>query len=350
MLKKLMIRSLVVWLALSGLAVWAETLPNLYSAIVPVTDQSPAALDAASQEALSAVLVKVSGSDDVLRNPDIGAALQQARKQVQQYAYIRNGAPDAPLSVRFEFDGAQVTQLVTDAGASLWTANRPAVLAWAALETADGPQFVNEDSSPAVAAALRAAFEARGVPLQFPLYDIEDTAEISPRDVWNRNSEDLRRASSRYRAQHLVVARITRDEAAGTARGDWRFLSGYDQLDRRSGEVELAVFMRQGANLVADEMAAMYAVASVAGAVDGVRMAVTGVADYADYAGIVSWLENLELIEYANVERVKGDRLELRLGARADIGQLPNLIELNKYLQPTALPEPGFPLSYQWLK
>ena len=57
------------------LAARAEIVKNLYSAQVPVADQSAAALASASREALAEVLVKVSGSVDVLQYGAIKAAL-----------------------------------------------------------------------------------------------------------------------------------------------------------------------------------------------------------------------------------------------------------------------------------
>ena len=76
---------------------------------------------------------------------------------------------------------------------------------------------------------------------------------------------------------------------------------------------------------------------------------------YADYAAIVSWLESLELVEAADVERVSADHIELRLRAQADAEQLATIIELNKRLEPlpvTPIVQPGMDpaprLSYQW--
>jgi hypothetical protein len=116
------------------------------------------------------------------------------------------------------------------------------------------------------------------------------------------------------------------------------------------------MFFANGAALVAEEMSARYAVAPSAGSASGVAMSVVGVSKYADYAAIVSWLESLELIDVANVERVRGDRVELRLQAQADAGQLAAIIELNKRLEPLPVAPivqpgmaPGPQLSYQWL-
>ncbi|RLA51228.1 MAG: hypothetical protein DRQ98_11820, partial [Gammaproteobacteria bacterium] len=104
----------------------------------------------------------------------------------------------------------------------------------------------------------------------------------------------------------------------------------------------------EGVSIVAEEMSARYAVSASGTDDSSVSMSVVGVFSYADYAGIVSWLEGLELIEHANIEYIQGDRVELRLHAQADAGQLAAIIELNERLVPLPPTDPSDQLSYQW--
>ncbi len=77
-------------LAVLAFALRAEMVDDLYSAKVSVSDRSATALSSASREALSEVLVKVSGSVEILANPVVIDALPKARQQVQQYGYSRD--------------------------------------------------------------------------------------------------------------------------------------------------------------------------------------------------------------------------------------------------------------------
>lgn len=342
----------MLWLLLLvTVAARADIVRDLHSAQVPVADQSSQALASASRTALAEVLVKVSGSRNVLDNPAIRAALADARSHVQQYAYSRGDGPDGELSARFEFDGSFVTRLVTQAGAPLWTANRPPVLVWMVVEDPGGRYFVNRDSAPELSEQLLAEFSRRGVPVQLPLFDLADTAAISPEDAWRLDTTALQAASARYDVRDIVAGRLTA-RASGNSVGDWRYLYKGDRVDRPVNAPDTQTFVREGVGMVADEMAARYAVAATATDGGGVSMSVTGVFSYADYAAIVSWLEGLELIEHANVERIQGNRLELRLQARADAAQLATIIELNDKLEPVPVPVPAgaasSQLSYQW--
>lgn len=105
--------------------------------------------------------------------------------------------------------------------------------------------------------------------------------------------------------------------------------------------------MREGVSLVAEAMAARYAVAASAQDV-GLVMSVTGVTSYADYAAVVSWLESLELVERADVESVEGEKIVVRLQAQAAPEQLGTVIELNKQLVPVPVTGAGADLNYLW--
>ena len=111
---------------------------------------------------------------------------------------------------------------------------------------------------------------------------------------------------------------------------------------------DAADFVERGVTIVAEDMAARYAVAPTLSDQGGLTLSVQGVQRYADYAGVVAWLEGLELIEHANVERISGDRIELRLKASAGAGQLASIIELNERLIPVPPQAPHIQLSYQW--
>lgn len=348
------VRKAVAWmlwflaLGLTG-AARAEIVRDLYAAQVPVADQSARALAAASREALAEVLVKVSGSEDILGREIIVAALADARDHVQQYAYVPGAGPRGEIAARFEFDGTYVTQLVTSAGAPLWTANRPLVLLWLVVQDEGGRYFVNPDSAPEQAAQLLAEFARRGVPVQFPLYDLADARALAVDEAWHLSSAGLRGASARYAVHNIMAGRMVL-LSSGSAIGDWSYLHDGERIDRSVSTPDMATFIREGVSIVAREMVARYAVAPSGEGIEGLTMTVSGVSSYADYAAIVTWLEGLELIDHANVEQIRGDLVSLRLLAQTDAVQLATIIELNRHLVPLPSAAADRPLNYRWQK
>lgn len=342
------------WMLLALLAAGvarAEMVPDLHSAKVPVTNQSSSALTAASREALAEVLVKVSGSYGLLKNPVIVAALAKPRSHVLQYAYIDSKTPAGGLAARFEFDPAYITDLLVRSGAPLWTANRPPVLAWVVVDDGQGRRFVNQEMEPEQAQQLMQAFSRRGVPVRLPLFDLADTAAVSLEDAWRLDGFIIQAGSARYDVQDVIVGRLS-SPSDGKSNGDWSYFYQDERINRSVSAPDLEAFVREGANIVAGQMAARYAIAPREGGDAGLRMSVTGVTSYTDYAAIVSWLEGLELVEYANIVQVQGDRIELLLQAQADASQLASIIELNTRLLPAPVSVPGSELaaqlSYQW--
>lgn len=343
-------RSVLMWVCLTLLLAEhsiADTVADLHAASVPVADQSDKALTAAARVALSEVLVKASGSADLLRNPSIASALGEARSHVQQYSYVRGSPPAPPLAVRFEFESAYITDLVVQAGAPLWTANRPLVLAWVVVEDAQGKHFVSRDGTPEQAQQLEDEFSRRGVPVQLPVFDLGDLSALSPEDAWSMDPASIQAASARYNVQDIVAGRLSAANG-GQSSGDWSYFHQGNRLNHSLTAPDLQAFLRDGVDMVALDMASRYAVAPTGGQAGSLRMSVTGITNYADYAAIVNWLENLELVEYANIERVQGDRVELLLKAQADASQLAATIELNQHLVPVPAQDTATPLNYQW--
>ena len=240
-----------------------------------------------------------------------------------------------------------VTDLVVRSGEPLWTANRPRVLLWLVFEDAAGRRFVNPETMPELVSELAEEFSRRGVPMQLPLYDLADAAAISAEEAWRLRGPALESASQRYRVEHVLAGRLAA-LSDGNWVGDWSYLHDRDRSDRAFTAPSSRAFARGGAAMVAESMAGRYAVAATADPGAGVIMVVSGITRYADYAQVVSWLEDLELVEHANVEQIRGDQIVLRLHAQAEAAQLGSVIELNRRLQPLAVPSPGAQLSYQW--
>ncbi len=327
----------------------AEVVRDLYSAEVPVKDQGSDALTTAAAIALAQVLVKVSGSEEVLREPSVADVLRTARREVLQYAYLPAASDDERMRVRMEFDSARVTDLVLAAGVPLWTANRPPVLVWLVLEDTAGLQFATLDAAPEVVAALRETFAERGLPLRLPLYDLRDTSAISPDAVWRLDAQALAAASERYGVEHIVGARLT-SLSTGEWVGDWAYLEGTGRSDLRIQAASSRDYLRQGVAAVAASLAAQFAVVASDETGAGVQVRVAGVEEYADLATIVTWLEGLEVVRRAAVTRISGDQLELRVHALADATELARLISLNDRFSPVAPGLPGAPLEYRWLR
>lgn len=341
----------VVFAIVSMLPVsWAPTqaavVEDLYAARVPVADRSSDALAVSAKEALSQVLVKVSGSASVLRNPKIREALNSARANVQQYAYVRGDQAAQDTLADIEFSADYVTDMVRRAGEPLWTANRPPVLAWVVVESGGQREFLSRARYPVESARLEAAFSRRGLDLRLPSYDGGDAAAISTTRAWQGDQRALLAASERYGLNDVALGRLRR--SGDTASVDWVYYFDGDKETGRRGQGSVDEAWLAGANMIADNMAGRFAVVPGDEFAQPVRMVVSGVYHYSDYAQLIRWVTGLEPIASARVERVQGDRLELNLGATGRPEQLRAILEMNDRLVPSDDPGVNSVLRYRW--
>ncbi|MEQ8264073.1 DUF2066 domain-containing protein [Pseudohaliea sp.] len=326
----------------------AAVIDDLYRAEVAVEDRGRRALASAAREGLAQVVVKVSGSEEALALAPVQAALEDAQRYLQQYSYRE--VDDGSLTADLQYDEAVLRGVLLEAGAPLWTANRPPVLVWLVAEGTGGRDFVGPAHQPQLAEALPGAFERRGVPLRQPLLDLRDTAALGTGPAWRLDAATIAAASARYGVEDVLAGRGL-PLSSGEWLGDWVYLHDGQRLDRAVTAADPAAFAEAGAALAADAIARRYAVASAGEvATAGARVLVLGVDSFADYAAVMAWLEGLELVDRVNPEAVDGDRLVLRLEARADLARLAPVIELNERLQP--LPDvPGdiaAERAYRW--
>jgi hypothetical protein len=331
----------------NALAVIVE---NLYRAEVKVEDHSVPALQRASREGLAQVLVKVSGGRSVLDNGQVKSALVDNRRYLQRYQYLR--VEDGSLNLQMHYDPQLVTTLLKDAQQPLWTANRPPMLVWLVVDEASGRRYATADSHPQLIAELMVAFNRRGVPAVFPLYDLEDARSVSIHDLWQLNALAIYHGSRRYDVRTMLVGRMTA-LSDGRWMGDWLYLGDGERLASSFYGRDLRELSASGVDFVADHLAQRYAVAAGQSEGADVLVRVDALHSYADYREVVTYFEGIELIETAYPAHVDGTSMIFRLRAQADAEQLRRLFSLNRRLRlreaSTGLNAgDGVELVYQW--
>ena len=338
---------LLCYSSLSG----AVVVENLHRALVDVEDHSNAALQRATRQGLAQVFVKVSGGPGVLEYGDVRRALDRAPSFMQRYRYLR--PDDGGLKLQVSFDAQLVNEVLRDAGAPLWTANRPPVLVWLVAEDDTGRHRVNRDSNPELFDALAEQLERRGVPAVYPLYDLEDTVALSVHELWQLDDIAIANASQRYGVVNVLIGRLTAlpDDKW---MGDWLYIAERDALETSFYGEQAATFSTTAVDLVADSMAARYAIAANAGGAS-VLVRVDQLGEYGAYREVLQYLEDIELIDAAWPAYVEGDSVVFRLSAQAEPEQLHRIIALNRRLQRQESPPPlergplNQALAYRWL-
>ncbi len=309
-------------LLLAG-AVFAVEVKDLYEAEVPVVDQSESVRRGAMAAALREVLVKVSGHSSAEQDLALDATAEAARA-VQQYRYQRSSSgSQSNLSLWVRFERGVVEQLLHAHGLPVWGAQRPLTLVWLVVEEEGRRLLVGANDQGMAREALERGSRLRGLPINFPLLDLGDRANIQAADVWGDFREIILEASRRYAPQAVLVGRL--HPLGGTTwQVRWSLYIGDEQLARWDAQGQSAeVMLSAGIRSTADHLALRFA--RLTDATGVVTMKVTDVAGLSAYRRVINYLTALHGVREVQVEAVAADAITLRLvfdGVKENIEQM----------------------------
>ncbi len=371
-------------------SVSALQVSGLYSERVAVSNESDAERNRAFREALSAVVLKVTGNLQSLDHPAVVRALNNAQSYVEAISYSSElvaaetpvllpsdqepeagsgqddgvADPDAVPNnemttattieqryVDVDFAASLINNMLIEADIPVWDSNRPSVLVWMSLQNEEGERRLLTAEEAEIIRTMQDFGEARGLPIIFPVLDFEDRRNLSEDLVWTLDEEAIRRASERYRADSVLSGRL-HFTASGELVGLWQFIF-QDEVDVFDGfSTELAVYLNEPLDRITSQLASYFAIVPEAAATQFVRLRVDGIGDLQDYSSLISYVSSLGLVQTVAPASVQGDRLELQLGLAGDSRQLFELLALDRDLLPIASSqgESDSVLHYRWTR
>jgi hypothetical protein len=314
---------------------------DLYVSEVPVTDQTPAVREAALQRALAEVLVRVAGQDTVLDTEPARALLKDPSRLVQQYRYFSsNTGPSPQLRLWVRFDGDAIRQSVQQQGLAYWGAERPDTLAWLAVEDRGKRYVVSAMDDSDVRQQVEQAATGRGVPILFPLMDLEDQSVVRFSDIWGGFFDNVLRASERYSPSAVLIGRLNRSPSGGWAARWYLQVAGKTSAWTDSRQ-QLEELSRQGIADTADILASRFAVLQAGGSTDRVTISVTGVDTLADYARTSNYLASLTSVAAVQVAQVAASGVQYALQLNGSLQDLTRTVAIGTVLEPAADGIPG---------
>ncbi len=347
----------------------AEQSVDLYQAELLVTSQSERQRVMAAKVLLEDIIVRVSGETDAGANPVVKRALAKAQDYIYEYGYAETDELTSSLTgqagtetvakVILKFSPVLIEALLRDADLPFWPANRPTVLVWVVASEAGGLKVVNTRD---VWQTLQINALVRGVPIISPLFDLEDHLALPAESLWNMNERQIQDASSRYKADGIIVLRYS-ILSNGQWRANWQLLYGNRgrAFDGVSQDVE--GLLGQTIDSVAEHFAGLYAISSDDENVNSIVMRFDDVTEFSTYKSIEQYLSKLALVRRVDVKEIGGSRLTLQLYTDGDIARLKHTLALDAFLVPkdsnsVSLPGDRYraygttdsPLLYRWVK
>lgn len=329
-----------------ALAIKVET---LYKGIVPVTTQAATERSQATQAALEQVLIKVSGNNQILSNPQLKPHLSPVDTLIQQYSYSPNPTTGSktPYLLEIKFDPIGINQLLRDAGAPAWGQNRPLIVAWIAY-TAPGKtaELVSSDSTIDINPLLKQTAEQRGLLLMLPLLDVTDLGKVSIKDVSTMTEPALIEATKRYASNAVLIGNISSTTTGTTSH--WKLAYGNDKWEWDLSGKTTAEILPTLVDKIATTLASRFAVVTTNAIQKDIKLKVTGITQYQDFAQLTRYLNHLTPVANVEILETNNNELILKVSLRSNQESFIQTLAQGKKLTPTTANATDTMVVYQW--
>ncbi|MCC6206679.1 MAG: DUF2066 domain-containing protein [Gammaproteobacteria bacterium] len=348
---------LLLCLALGAAGARAGEVEGLYEAQVPVAGQREAERTEALRQAFGRALVKITGDRDAAVRPGLQALLRSPLVYVQQYLYRPLPAgyvPEAtaaavPTQMLWaSFDAQAVNQSLQRANAPVWGRMRPSTLVWLAVEEQGRRYLAGSDAGADLRREMEGRADARGIPLLFPLLDLEDQRRVSFADVWGGFDQEVRAASARYQSSAVLLGRAYRTPS-GAWSARWSLYVDGGAEHWQSAEGARALALADGVDGAADRLSARFARALGGDTAAPVDLLVTGVDKLEDYGRVQHYLSSLDAVSELEVNQIDAAGAHFHLVLHGDRAALVQAIGFGRVLAPASGAATGDELSYRLL-
>ncbi len=321
---------------------------NLYTVTVSPDPAASNQRQAVMQAGMAKLLVRVTGSRGAPLEPRVQPLIEAANLETYGASFLQL----RPGEYQVGFLSNRIEQALTQLGMPVWGPERPLTVLWVAVDDGAGGRVllgatgaVDELGGPApesmtdlidgVRKEIAAAADERGLPISWPLLDLQDLSAVSLVDVTGGFEEPIAAASVRYGADAVLIGHVRPGLFGSEA--NWLFVYGAERQRLPVAGV------RDGLEVAADRYAADL---STIGGASVTSLTIRHVRTPADYGRVVSYLERQSALERVDVESYEEGTLRLRVAARGDARVLERLLALGGVLRPATGGSPG-PLEFE---
>ncbi len=315
----------------------AKSIDGLYDARILVPDQQLLSRQVGSREGLLEVLQRVSGFAPPADNKVINKALKIADQYLYQYSYATLGDEIAQQAVvgskwlNMRFEGKSIQRLIKAAKLPRWGKNRPSIIVWLAVDDIEERQIIADDSEHLAKLALQNAAVVRGLPLVFPVYDLEDAIKLPVEQLWGLFADPIVAASERYGAESVLAARVFQGPE-GKWKGQWSFFFGGQERNYVFETDTLDQQVLSGLTVAAQVLANKFALKPSGLHGNQLSIEVGSVNSLRDYALLTKYLEKLAITKRVVITRLSKNTLAMNLALNGSFEQFKQTLSLDRKL------------------
>jgi len=360
---------LFVVLVLLCLPVSATTVKKLYEVSVPVFTQSDNERKEAVSQAFAELLIRVTGRRNIALQSGVKALIKTAPRYMRSFRYeqieeklepeaepdlqedivvgvenqesgqlidplANQTKPEKPKPNQYlvvSFDKQAVKKVLWKNKLPVWGETRPSTLLWIAVQDAEQRNLIDVGEPGPMLDYLSKQAIKRGLPLVYPLLDLEDQMNLNVTDVWGGFKDHINNASARYQTEAVVSARLSLN-SSGIWQSRWSLYQGNDESSWQINAVDLESAVAYGLDNIADKLAERYAHVSTSSDENATLIYISDVNNLSDYEKINDYLSSLSAIKNIELRQVQANELVYRLELRSNKKVLKQAISLGKVL------------------
>ncbi|MFA5984619.1 MAG: DUF2066 domain-containing protein [Methylococcaceae bacterium] len=281
-------------------SVFSVEVNGLYETDVIANSLSPVDREDAVKRAFAVVLKRLVASGQVLQNPVLKSALMQPAPYVKQFQYALQeeslAETDAEArNLRVLFDEQAVLNLMKASQSRIWPDSRPETLVWLVVEDNGQRGFFRAETMPEVNAFIHQAAKQLGLPLLFPLLDLEEQQMVSINDVLSAYPQNLLTISQRYDVVSMLAGRLAKSKTCWKT--DWAFYfnNAVVQWSSPCSSLEDAVLL--GLQGVYQQLSQYYAVLPNSFEADSLTLKIAGVKGDEEQSRLTHYLKTMQHVK-----------------------------------------------------
>ncbi len=340
---KTLFLSIIVLISLS-FPLQAAVISQVYEVTLPVVNQQRDVRNAAFEQGLVEVSIRVSGSSMAPTQLDI----KKATQMVSQYRYQQmteseinayrksHSGPEPRYKLWIQFDENRVKRMLKNSGLPIWGLQRPNVMVWLAVMDGKNRYVLKQADRSPIKDALVEEARRRGLPIVWPRFDAADKQQVRFSDVWGQFIEPVREASKNYPVNAILLGRM--NWTGGRWQVDWS-LHLEDRIESwQLSAVELDRLMGSGIGVATDHVSSRFAVFSNQMNTASLQLRVNELNTLEEYARVTRYLASLAPVKNVFATAVHPDYVDFHLKLNGGEDDLRRIIALGRVLLPDARP------------
>ena len=321
-----------------GTSLSAVEVENLYQVKVGIEDQSSQKRWGAFVQGFKEIVVRRSGSEDVLSSPEVQKAYSKVSAYVQRFEYepINDAEAEFPLNLDLRFEPRLIDQLIQEAGMPIWGSNRPLTMLWLAVEENFNREVIRESEEfKPLLESINEQAKRRGIPIIFPLMDLEDQLTVTKSDVWGMFTTPIQEASVRYASDSIIAGKISQLGENWNARLVYINQGEESRIEFNESSIEgvYSTLINQLAEVLCEKYCVVEQLQT-----DQLVMQVSNVKSFAEVKALQNYLDSLSSIRKIEVNRVANTHIRFNVSLLGELASLEEDIRLGQKMIEEDLP------------